>query len=333
TMNDRLPTKEYEAHFWADPSRDLLKVIDITNGLLRALNTSPLSFQLDDYYSKIISFCETFLSGSGGSLIPPHSEKIELYYTLPIFFMSSTATINKQSTTVNYTLKPIGEGSYAKVFKYYDQHYNRSFVIKRALNNLDKKELERFKQEFNYMNNFASPYIVEVYNFNDARNEYTMELMDFTLKEYMDKNNTKLSFSQRKNMGYQILKAFEYIHSKKLLHRDISPNNILIKVYEELLILKVSDFGLVKNPDLQVTSLNTEFKGWFNDPALAIEGFHTYSMVHETYALTRLLYYILTGKTNTSKIKNDSLKTFVQNGLNVQKEKRYQDVSSIRNSF
>ncbi|EME8241774.1 protein kinase family protein, partial [Enterococcus faecium] len=85
-----------------------------------------------------------------------------------------------------------------------------------------------------------------------------------------DKNNTKLSFSQRKNMGYQILKAFEYIHSKKLLHRDISPNNILIKVYEELLILKVSDFGLVKNPDLQVTSLNTEFKGWFNDPALAI---------------------------------------------------------------
>ncbi len=56
-------------------------------------------------------------------------------------------------------------------------------------------------------------------------------------------------------------------------------------------------------------------------------------MVHETYALTRLLYYILTGKTNTSKIKNDSLKTFVQNGLNVQEEKRYQDVSSIRNSF
>lgn len=332
-MNERLPTTDHAAHFWAEPSRELIQTIEITNDLLRALKNSPYSFFVDDYYLKIIHHCETFLSKGGGSSIPPHTEKVELYYTIPIFVMSSIKSIDNQPNGKNYQLKLIGEGSYAKVFKYFDDHYQRFYVVKRALNNLNNKELIRFRQEFEFMNECNSPYIVEVYNFDAQKNEYTMEFMDSTLQTYIKKNNTNFAFSQRKIMGHQVIKAFEYIHSKGWLHRDISPNNILLKTYDDTVVLKISDFGLVKNPELQITSINTEFKGWFNDPALVSEGFNTYSIVHETYALTKLLFFILTGKTNPSNIKNESIQNFVNIGLNKINEDRFQSVQELKKSF
>jgi len=61
----------------------------------------------------------------------------------------------------------IGEGSYARVHKYKDEYYNRSFVIKKALKNFNEKELERFKREFEEMKKLNSPYVIEVYNFDE----------------------------------------------------------------------------------------------------------------------------------------------------------------------
>jgi len=98
-------------------------------------------------------------------------------------------------------------------------------------------------------------------------------------------------------------------------------------------IAKVADFGLVKSPELEITSLETEVKGYFNDPELATEGFTSYSMEHEIYALTKLLYFVLTGKINVSKIKNASHKSFVACGLNPDKSKRYVNCNSIKLAF
>ena len=44
-----------------------------------------------------------------------------------------------------------------------------------------EKELKRFKQEFEIMKSLNSPYIVDVYSYNDDNNSYIMEYMDFTL--------------------------------------------------------------------------------------------------------------------------------------------------------
>lgn len=182
SMNTRLPTKNDESYFWAESSRELINIIDITKNLLYGLKDSEYAFFIDEYYFKVICNCEKFLSGSGGSTIPVNTEKITVYYTIPIFTMSSTISIDNLLAKSNYQLKSIGEGSYAKVYKYFDCHYNRSFVIKKALKNLNDKELLRFKQEFDFMNECNSPYIVDVYNFNIKDHEYTMELMDCTLK-------------------------------------------------------------------------------------------------------------------------------------------------------
>jgi len=195
SMNDRLPTGEYSVHFWAEPSRALIRAIQISTGLQRVLKNSTYAFTFDPYYQSVI----------------------------------------EQS-------------------------------------------------------------------------------------KYIEKHNTSMDIGERKNIVNQILREFQYIHSKNLLHRDISPKNILLKLYEDVIVVKISDFGLVKIPDSQLTTVNTDFKGYFNDPSLIVEGFDKYSMVHETYALTRLIYYIMTGKTNLSDINGSDMCAFVAKGLSADKK-------------
>ncbi len=40
TMNNRLPTNEGTEHFWAEPSRELMRAIDVSMGLQRVLKES-----------------------------------------------------------------------------------------------------------------------------------------------------------------------------------------------------------------------------------------------------------------------------------------------------
>ena len=333
TMNERLPTGEHEAHFWAEPSRDLIKRIDIIFSLFSSLKGTPLAFQIDSYYLDLLTRCRDFLSSSGGSSLPPHMAKVDLYYTLPIFMPLNSITISHKQQDFTFELKLIGSGSYANVYKYKDTFYNRPFILKRAKKELTNKEIARFKREFDVMNELSSPYILEVYCYNPDKNEYIMEYMDYTLDEYVTAHNSKLTIIQRKGITQQILRAFDYLHSKGHLHRDISPKNILIKEYDDTLVVKLSDFGLVKIPDSTLTTVNTEFKGYFNDPALVVEGFDTYGIVHETYALTRVIYFVMTGKTNTEKISNPNLRTFVERGLNPDKTKRFQNIRDMILAF
>ena len=333
TMNERLPTGEHEAHFWAEPSRDLIKRIEIIFSLVSSLKETPLAFQIDPYYLDLLTRCREFLSSSGGSALPPNMAKVELYYTLPIFLPLSSITISHKQQDFTFELKLIGSGSYANVYKYKDTFYNRPFILKRAKKELTDKEVARFKREFDVMNDLSSPYILEVYCYNPDKNEYIMEYMDYTLDGYIAAHNSTLTIIQRKGIAQQILRAFDYLHSKGHLHRDISPKNILIKEYDDTLVVKLSDFGLVKIPDSTLTTVNTEFKGYFNDPALVVEGFNTYGIVHETYALTRVIYFVMTGKTNTEKITNQNLRNFVERGLNPDKTKRFQNIRDMISAF
>ena len=330
-MNGRLPTKDYVAHFWADPSRELIYTIDKIETLQRRLKNSEYSFQIEEYNQSIINKCNEFLSSSGGSTIPEHMEKIELYYAVPIFIKTNTVSIEHPNNKSVSNLIPIGEGSYALTYKYHDNFYDRDFVIKRAKKDLSEKELKRFKQEFEIMKGLKSPYIVEVYSYDD-NNSYIMEYMDYTLDKFLKLNNDKISSGVRKSIILQLLKACKYLHEKGYLHRDLSPSNVLIKVYDDVLVVKIADFGLVKNPENKLTTVNTEFKGYFNDPNLKLEGFNNYSISHEIYALTMLIYFITTGRTNTSKITDRKLNNFVSKGLG-DKSNRYKSIDELCEAY
>lgn len=226
-------------------------------------------------------------------------------------------------------MRSLGEGSYARTFRFTDDFYHKDFVLKRAKSDLSEKELVRFRREFDEMHELHSPYIVEVYSFNEERKEYIMELMDCSLEQYMTKNNATITMQFRKNTILQLLRAYGYLHSKNIFHRDISPKNVLLKFYDDITVVKISDFGLVKIEKSDLTSENTDFKGSLNDPALKVEGFDHYELIHEIYAITLLFAYILTGKSNWAKITNPTIRSFIAKGTDPDKSKRFQTLDEL----
>ena len=332
TMNERLPSGEHGAHFWAEPSRSLIFLIELTITLQGNLKKTEWAFSIDEYYDSLIKQCRDFLSNSGGSTIPPHMERIVLCYVEPIFQLTESIAVSRESQPVFANLKGLGEGSYARAFRYTDPLYQKDFVVKRAKPDLNEKELQRFKREFEEMKALHSPYIVEVYSYNEEKHEYTMELMDLSLEKYISMNNQSMTLQERKNIIMQLLRAFGYLHSKGIYHRDISPKNVLLKQYDDTLVVKLADFGLVKIVESDLTSENTEFKGSLNDPALKTEGFANYGFLHEVYAMTLLFAYVMTGKSNWAKIDNPTIKAFMNKGTNPDKTKRFQTLDELANA-
>lgn len=325
-MNQRLSTHYYPA----EDSRDLIYVIDLILELYENLKDSKYSFDIDEYYKQLFDDCQSFLREFRGSDIPANHPKISLQYVKPIFTLQNTIEIRNAGSNFTPELKLIGQGSYAQVYKYKDPFYKKVFVLKRAFKNLDNKDLERFKKEYEIMNQLSSPYIVEVYSYNEDNNEYIMEYMDETLEKYISENNTKLDWNKRKSIAAQVVKGFAYAQGKSVLHRDISTNNILVKKYDDgTVVVKISDFGLGKTPDSTLTSYDTDIKGRFNDPALRIDGFKNYNLYHESYSLTLIVYFIMTGRVNFENEKNESLKNFLLKGIDPVKEHRYKNAEEM----
>lgn len=140
-MNQRLPTKEYEAHYLADDSRQLILAINSIRDLKGTVKDTEYDFDIVKYYSDLLEKCITFLSGSGGSSLPPHMNKIDIFYKDKIFIKKDCVCIDRPALSQNFQIQQIGSGSYATVFSYEDSFYNKKFAIKRAKKDLIIKNL------------------------------------------------------------------------------------------------------------------------------------------------------------------------------------------------
>lgn len=323
-------------HYNAHESRELIDLINqirVIQATLKEEN-SEFYFEIDSYYEELLETCMQFLSEIGGSSIPEDFPKINIIEHKPIFtLVNSTMVESPFNMKSAVRIRLIGEGSYAKVFKYRDPYYNCDFAIKRANEDLRPDELERFRNEYNVLKTLNSPFIIKAYHYNEEKNEYTMELADQTLEKFISRNNGSISFHTRRALVIQLLNAFEYIHSKGILHRDISYQNILIKQYDDgSSWVKVTDFGLVKRPESKLTRQGTEIKGVINDYSdLRKVGFENYEIRHETYALAQVIYFILTGrKGEFTREKNTELKNFILKAVSANKEERFTSVKEMR---
>lgn len=93
------------------------------------------------------------------------------------------------------------------------------------------------------------------------------ELMDFDLDRLLQ-STTPISGRHCKWLMFQILRGLKHIHSANVVHRDLKPQNILLK---KNLDLKICDFGLArtKHNDAQIM---TEYvvTRWYRAPELLV---------------------------------------------------------------
>src|SRR5260370_7218324 len=142
-----------------------------------------------------------------------------------------------------------------------------------------------------------------------------MEYCDETVRDYIAKRNNKLSFASRKRIALQFLYGINYIHHKNLLHRDVSLQNVMLKVFGDgAVLVKLSDFGLVKDRASEFTRTKTEMRGTIRDPLLG--SFKDYNVLNEIYSLGWVLSYIFTGREALKSGTDEVSRTLQNSGAN-----------------
>lgn len=288
------------AHYWADDSRQMIRTITILNDFSEALGASALTLrsQPATLRAQLSSYLQ-FLESSGGSEIPNETPRLNalILESSMAFYVdgigdSQDFDLLKRE---DMHLDNIGAGAYATVFEVRFEGDAMPFALKRAKPDISEEDLVRFKNEYKTMRALDSPFITSVYRYYEARNEYLMEFIPQTLSDFMRRKNAQLKFNDRKKLVLQFLRALHYIHSKHLLHRDLSYTNVLIKEFGDgVRQIKISDFGLVKNSDLNLTRTMESMKGSLLDPALS--AYKDFSLVNEIYSIGMIMNKIFTGK-------------------------------------
>jgi len=96
-----------------------------------------------------------------------------------------------------------------------------------------------------------------------------LELMDTDL-HYIIHSKQALTDDHIQYFIYQILRGLKAIHSAKVLHRDLKPNNLLVNKNCDL---KICDFGLARGVDDSISQQLTEYvvTRWYRAPELLVE--------------------------------------------------------------
>ena len=127
-----------------------------------------------------------------------------------------------------------------------------------------------------------------------------MELMDESLTAYAEKPN--INFDTRMSILRDVAKGLDYLHSRnpRVIQRDLSPNNILLKHLPLLLLAKLADLGVAKilNFDSKISkSYQTKVPGTLDFmPPKALEDKPQYDTSLDVFSYGGIILHTVNGK-------------------------------------
>ena len=143
----------------------------------------------------------------------------------------------------NYRLlKLIGRGSFAEVYLGEHQLLNTQAAIKVLNTHFTSEDKDRFYAEARTIARLTHPHIVRILDFavNDGFPFLIMEYApNGTLRQRHPKG-TRVPLDIVVSYIKQVANALQYIHTQKLIHRDVKPESMLLGNSNEILL---SEFG------------------------------------------------------------------------------------------
>ena len=147
-------------------------------------------------------------------------------------------------------LNKVGSGSFGAVYKIIDTKDNKVYALKKIdLDEELKKNISLIENESNILKSVDNPNIIKYYDcFREKDSFYIlMEFCEYNdLRAFIDKYKQKKELipeSVIRTISREICNGIKEIHSKKVIHRDLKPDNIFISNDYKI---KIGDFGISK---------------------------------------------------------------------------------------
>jgi serine/threonine protein kinase len=198
--------------------------------------------------------------------------------------------------------KTLGTGGFGITYLAQEITNGQQVVIKTLNANRQSAEdfreiQEKFVNEALKLSQFRHPYIVGVRELIQEGDLWGMvmeyiegqELYDYVL------DRKKLTQAEALNYISQIVQALDYVHQQGVLHRDVKPNNIMLRkgTREAILI----DFGLAREfiDGKSLSMTNSLTQGYA--PPEQYDRHGNFGAYTDVYALSATFYHMLTGQT------------------------------------
>jgi serine/threonine protein kinase len=145
----------------------------------------------------------------------------------------------------NYRLlRRIGQGGFAEVYLGEHVRLRMLAALKILHSHLPEEGSEAFQHEAQVIAELSHPHIVRMHDF-DLKEGRPFLVMDYAPNGSLHRlypRGMSVSLSQVVVYVKQVASALQYAHDRKLIHRDVKPENMLLGQHNELLL---SDFGIV----------------------------------------------------------------------------------------
>jgi cyclin-dependent kinase len=155
-------------------------------------------------------------------------------------------------------LAEVGHGVYGVVYKARNRTTNEIVALKRIkLESEEEGVPSTAIREISLLKELRHHNIVQLKDIVHTEKKLTLvfEFMDLDLKKYMDQNKGRIDVMTVKYLLYQLIAGVAYCHQRRVLHRDLKPQNLLLS---NDLTLKLGDFGLARAFGIPVRSFTHE---------------------------------------------------------------------------
>jgi serine/threonine protein kinase len=198
----------------------------------------------------------------------------------------------------------VADGGMGRVYEGIDKQTNTRIAIKVLHSDVaqDEVALERFKREYQISSALPHQHIVKVLDFQrDAAHGLWLLVMEFLDGEELRvvlKREKRLPPERLVRMLSQVALGLDEAHAKQYVHRDLKPDNIFLCGTREGDLVKILDFGSVKDKNKQskkLTVLGTTIGSPYYMAPEQAQGLETLDARADVFALGAIAYECLVG--------------------------------------
>jgi serine/threonine-protein kinase len=199
----------------------------------------------------------------------------------------------------------VADGGMGRVYEGIDKQTDTRIAVKVLHQDVAKDEvsLERFKREYEISALLPHEHIVKTLDFQRDMVSATwllvMEFLDGEELRYVLKREKVLPPERLVRMLSQVAIGLDGAHGRNLIHRDLKPDNIFLCGTREGDIVKLLDFGSVKDQSgnrKKLTVLGTTIGSPYYMAPEQAQGLETIDRRADVFALAALTYECVTGE-------------------------------------